>query len=112
MKPKIIYNNASLRPLVPKTSASTALHPVKFYVMSRYRKQNSYNHRIKKVSHDFYAISWVIDRYYTGSRLRFPTTYKRYTDEEGAKRFAKKWDVGFDFSEGEIDNQTSLQTGS
>lgn len=42
-----------------------------------------------------YRLSWTIDRYYAGSRLRFPTTMRRDTDEKGARRFAKKWDIQF-----------------
>lgn len=42
-----------------------------------------------------WRISWTYDRYYAGSRLRFPTTISRDTDEAGARRFCKKWDIVF-----------------
>jgi hypothetical protein len=37
-----------------------------------------------------FEISWVVDFYYDGSRLRYPRTFRRITDEAGAKRFCKK----------------------
>jgi len=58
--------------------------------MSRYSAQTSYGHQCKRFTWG-YEISWTIDRYYSGSRLRFPTTYRRVTDEKGAERFCKKW---------------------
>lgn len=56
----------------------------------RYSSQGSKYHRIAYITKDTYQISWVVDRYYSGSRLRFPTLYTRITDEKGAIRFAKK----------------------
>jgi hypothetical protein len=52
---------------------------------------SSYGHDVSKIAHDHYRLSWTIDRKYSGSRLRFPTSFHRDTDEPGAKRFAKKW---------------------
>ncbi len=40
-----------------------------------------------------YLISWTVDYYYSGSRLRFPRKFSRWTDERGAKRFMKRWGV-------------------
>lgn len=42
-----------------------------------------------------FTISWTFDRYYADSRLRFPHTYRRDTDEAGAKRFCKRWGIPF-----------------
>lgn len=61
--------------------------------MSRHRSVGSYGHRISKLMHDVYQISWVVDRYYKDSRLRHPTGCCRTTDRAGALRFAKRWGV-------------------
>jgi len=61
--------------------------------MSRHRVQRSEQHHIERMGHDDYRISWVVDRYYAGSRLRFPTRYSRDTDAAGARRFARKWKI-------------------
>lgn len=50
-----------------------------------------YGHDFRKIANDHYRLSWTIDRKHEGSRLRFPTSFSRDTDEAGAKRFAKKW---------------------
>lgn len=42
-----------------------------------------------------YRLSWVVDRYYSGSRLRFPKVYTRETDEKGAKRFCRRRGIEF-----------------
>lgn len=55
--------------------------------------RRAYGHGYRRIGPDHYRLEWVIDRKYTGSRLRFPTAYTRDTDFEGAKRFAKKWDI-------------------
>lgn len=52
---------------------------------------SGHSHRIQRLAHDFYRLSWTFDRKIAGSRLRWPTTVTRDTDEAGAKRFAKKW---------------------
>ncbi len=60
----------------------------------RHKKSASYGHRVEPLG-GLWRISWVMDRYVAGSRLRFPTTYRRTTDLEGAMAFAKKWNVPF-----------------
>ena len=59
--------------------------------MSRYNSSGSTDHRITNDRWGGYRLSWVVDRYYAGSRLRFPTRYSRDTDHAGAIRFSKKW---------------------
>lgn len=58
----------------------------------RFSKQTSYDHQCKKITWG-YEISWVVDYYYSGSRLRYPRTFRRITDELGAVRFCKKWNL-------------------
>lgn len=53
--------------------------------------RSSYGHRIQLIGHDHYRLSWIVDFKYPNSRLRFPRTMSRDTDEVGARRFAKKW---------------------
>lgn len=60
--------------------------------MSRHHAQKSYGHSVQCIAHDHYRLHWTIDRYYSGSRQRFPTGFSRDTGEQGAKRFAKRWD--------------------
>ena len=52
-----------------------------------------YGHNVRRIAFDHYRLSWTVDRKYAGSRLRFPTSFNRDTDEAGAKRFARKWDL-------------------
>lgn len=59
--------------------------------MPRYRHATSYNHRIVRERENTYIIYWTVDHYITNSRLRFPRVQRRYTDHEGALRFAKRW---------------------
>jgi hypothetical protein len=59
--------------------------------MGRYSANPSRQHHIRRNGRDDYTLSWVCDRYYAGSRLRFPTRTRRFTDEAGARRFAKRW---------------------
>lgn len=60
--------------------------------MSRYSGQASYGHKVSFIGFgDCYRLHWTVDRYYEGSRLRFPTGYSRDTDKAGAERFCKKW---------------------
>lgn len=54
---------------------------------------SAYDHDYRRIGPDHYRLSWVIDRKYASSRLRFPTAFHRDTDEDGARRFAKKWDL-------------------
>jgi hypothetical protein len=58
--------------------------------MGRYTGGNSYDHWIRRDGGE-YTIGWTVDFYYPSSRLRFPRGFKRWTDEAGAKRFARKW---------------------
>jgi hypothetical protein len=61
--------------------------------MGRFRSSGSYAQRIRFIGADHYRLSWTVDRYCKGSRLRFPTTYSRDTDLAGAMRFARKWEI-------------------
>lgn len=63
--------------------------------MGRFNSSGSVDHHVQRLGDNFYRISWVVDRYYTGSRLRFPTRYSRDTDTAGAKRFIKKWGITY-----------------
>jgi hypothetical protein len=49
-------------------------------------------HHIHKIGGDYYRLSWSFDTKIAGSRLRWPRTITRDTDEAGALRFAAKWD--------------------
>jgi hypothetical protein len=57
------------------------------------RVRGSYGHGVQKIGPDHYRLSWTVDRKYLSSRLRFPIRYDRDTDEEGARRFAKRWGI-------------------
>ncbi len=59
--------------------------------MSR-RSTTGYGHAIQYIAYDHFRLSWVSDRHYASSRLRFPTSFRRDTDARGARRFAKKWE--------------------
>lgn len=61
--------------------------------MGRHSRNPSYAHRIQRVGGQFYRIEWTVDFYYPSSRLRHPRTFTRETDESGAKRFAKRWNL-------------------
>ncbi len=55
---------------------------------------SAYGHRVWKTgSFNTYMMTWTIDYKFRGNRLRWPRTFRRYTDEAGARRFAKKWDT-------------------
>ena len=58
--------------------------------MSRYSSNSSYGHRIEVCPWGGYRLHWTVDRYYAGSRLRFPTGYSRDVEHDGAVRFAKR----------------------
>lgn len=58
-----------------------------------WKARNSYGHRVRKIAHDHYRLSWTVDFKYPSSRLRHSRGYVRDTDEKGAERFAKKWNV-------------------
>lgn len=64
--------------------------------MSRYHPSRSTNHCIAQFGPDDFRISWVVDFYYSGSRLRWPRQFSRDTDRAGAKRFAKRWNLAWD----------------
>lgn len=51
--------------------------------MSRYSANPSYNHRITRIGSDDFMIYWTCDRYYDGSRRRFPCFGNRLTDRGG-----------------------------
>lgn len=63
--------------------------------MSRHNSGGSYDHRCHYDSPDLYRISWFVDYYYSMFRGRYPRLFERWTDEKGAKRFCKKWDLKF-----------------
>ena len=61
-----------------------------------YAESDSYNHRCSAVGGSwggFYQISWTVDYTYSGARLRYPRSFRRVTDERGARRFCKKWEL-------------------
>jgi hypothetical protein len=61
--------------------------------MGRHRSSGSTGHSVSKIASDCYRLHWTVDRYYSGSRLRFPRGYSRDTDLDGARRFVKRWKV-------------------
>jgi hypothetical protein len=61
--------------------------------MGRYSSNPSTGHRVQELMFDCYRISWTVDRYYSGDRLRYPTRYSRDTDTTGMLRFCAKWDI-------------------
>lgn len=66
--------------------------------MSRYRPGRSYGHhirdlRIGRPRLGVFEISWTVDFYYSGSRLRYPRRFRRIADEAGAKRFCRKHEL-------------------
>lgn len=61
--------------------------------MSRHSSSGSTHHRIQRERSDEYVISWTVDFYYPGTRGRFPRTFRRDTNEAGARRFAKRWKI-------------------
>jgi hypothetical protein len=73
--------------------------------MSRHSSAGSYGHRIQRLGAGDYRLTWMVDRYYSGSRLRYPTNYSRLTDAQGARRFARKWGLNMPFGvAGTFDN--------
>lgn len=63
--------------------------------MSRHHSSRAQSPRLTHLAPDFWRMSWVVDYYYPGSRLRHPRTFTRYTDDAGAVRFAKRWNIHF-----------------
>ena len=61
--------------------------------MSRYSSSGSTGHGIQRFGPDEFRISWVVDFYYRGSRLRWPRQFTRDTDRAGALRFSRRWGV-------------------
>ena len=53
--------------------------------------RSAYAHNIVRIGGDHYRLSWSFDTKIAGSRLRWPRTITRDTDEAGATRFARKW---------------------
>ena len=63
--------------------------------MSRFNSYG-YGHFCKRREYSgivWYDIGWSWDKYYTNSKLRYPQQIIRQTDEKGAKKFCKKWDI-------------------
>jgi hypothetical protein len=59
-------------------------------------KSHGYGHCCKYYSSfDYYRISWRYDYKVKGSRLRFSRIVERDTDEKGARKFCKKWNIKF-----------------
>ena len=56
------------------------------------RSTSSYGHKIVLLGGGYW-LWWKSDRFYVSSRLRYPHSYSRETDEKGALRFAKKWKI-------------------
>ena len=44
---------------------------------------------------DYYRLSWNYDYKVSGSRLRFTRIVQRDTDQKGARKFCKKWNIPF-----------------
>jgi len=62
--------------------------------VSRHRSGSSYSHAVMPVGYPGeYWISWKVDYYYVGSRQRFPRSFRRVTDLDGAAAFCRRWDV-------------------
>ena len=59
--------------------------------MSRHSGTKGYGHKIYCLGHGAYRLTWQWDKYYSGSRLRFPQGLHRDTDRAGGEQFAKKW---------------------
>lgn len=57
------------------------------------RRSGSYSHQIHRLGAMDFRVSWVVDRHYPDSRLRWPRRSSRDTDRKGAERFAKRWGV-------------------
>lgn len=56
-------------------------------------RSKGYGHHIQAIGFDHYRLSWDSDYKCGGSRIRHTRTMTRDTDEKGARKFAKKWDV-------------------
>lgn len=63
--------------------------------MGRYSENKAYNHRVTRDGFDLYTLSWRFDRYFSGSRLRHPTSRQRDTGAAGAMRFCNKHGLAY-----------------
>jgi len=63
--------------------------------MSRYSRQTSRNHGCQKLGDDTFIISWIIDYYYSGDRLRYPRGFSKITNSSKATKFCKKHGILF-----------------
>ena len=61
--------------------------------MSRHNSASSYGHHVRRIGFDWYRLGWTVDFYYPSSRLRHPRSFSRDTDEKGAERFVKRWNL-------------------
>lgn len=61
--------------------------------MSRHRSSSSTGHRCIRTPYGDFEISWTVDFYYPGSRLRYPRRFRRLTNERGARRFCTRWRI-------------------
>lgn len=55
------------------------------------QRSNSYDHDCRYIRDNLYRILWIVDIKYR--RIRYPHQYSRLTDESGAKRFCKRWNI-------------------
>lgn len=55
--------------------------------MSRHRASGSYDHAVSSLGGGDYRLRWTVDRYYVGSRQRYPRSCHRDTDMAGAVKF-------------------------
>ena len=55
----------------------------------------AYGHSVRYAGFGCWFIGWTIDRKIRGSRLRWPTSYKRLTTETKARKFAQKHGIAF-----------------
>jgi len=54
---------------------------------------SSYDRHIERIAPGHYRLSWRVDFHYADSRLRYPRSFSRDTDQKGAERFARRWSV-------------------
>lgn len=57
------------------------------------RRSGSYGHRTQILGWDHVRLFWVVDYKHEGSRLRYPRTFSRDTDMDGAQRYIKRWRI-------------------
>lgn len=62
--------------------------------MGRFLDSGSYNQDcVYNPRWGDYTISWTVDYRYDSKRIRYPRRFSRDTDEAGAKRFCKRWNI-------------------